>query len=140
MKLHETGNNVRAAVLCAALLTGLPLFTACVGGNAEEKEVPTVQVRVTDTGIEMPNPLPTGAAKLEITNAGSHVHSFGITGPAGDIKLDEPLKPGETASLDEMFLDTGTYRVYCPVDEAHGESMQIALNVRPDAPALTNNS
>jgi uncharacterized cupredoxin-like copper-binding protein len=135
MKLHENRNNISAALLCAFLLAGLPLLTGCVGGNSEGPEVQTVQVRVTDTGIEMPNPLPTGAAKFEITNAGSHEHSFGITGPAGDITLEKPLKPGETASLDEMFLDTGTYRVYCPVDEKHGESMQIALNVRPDATA-----
>ena len=82
--------------------------------------------------------MPTGAARLEITNAGSHEHSFGITGPVGEITLEKPLKPGETASLDEMYLDTGTYRVYCPVDEAHGKSMQLALNVRPDAPAAGN--
>jgi uncharacterized cupredoxin-like copper-binding protein len=137
MKLHENRNKISTTLLCAVLLAGLPFFAACVGGNADGPEAQLVQVRVTDTGIEMPNPLPTGAAKFEITNAGSHEHSFGITGPAGDITLEKPLKPGETASLDEMFLDTGTYRVYCPVDEKHGESMQIALNVRPDA--TTNN-
>ena len=139
MKRHENRNRISAVLLSAALLAGLPLFTACVGGSNDEVEVQTVQVRITDDHIEMPNPLPTGAAKFEITNAGSHEHSFGLTGPAGDITLEEPLKPGETASLDEMFLDTGTYRVYCPVDEkSHGDSMQIALNVRPDAPAHNN--
>lgn len=138
MKYHENRNKISAMLLCAALLATLPLLTGCVGGNSEGPEVQTVQVRLTDTGIEMPNPLPTGAAKFEITNAGTHDHSFGITGPAGDITLEKPLKPGETASLDEMFLDTGTYRVYSPVDEKHGEPMQIALNVRPDTAAANN--
>lgn len=137
MKRHASGKNISAALLCAALLAGLPFLVAC-GGDSVEEEVQTVQVRVTDNKIEMPNPLPTGATQFEITNAGSHPHSFGIIGPAGDIKLDEPLEPGESTSLEAMFLDTGTYRVYCPTDEAHGESMQIALNVRPDAPALNN--
>jgi len=135
MKRQENRNKISATLLCLALLAGLPLLVAC-GGNAEEKEeVQTVQIRITDNRIEMPNPLPTGAAQFEITNAGSHEHSLGITGPAGDITLEKPLKPGESTSMEAMFLDTGTYRVYCPVDEAHGESMQIALNVRPDAPA-----
>jgi uncharacterized cupredoxin-like copper-binding protein len=137
MKRHENRKNTSAALLCAALLVGLPFFVAC-GGNAEEQEVPTVQVRVTDNAIEMPNPLPTGPAKFEIINTGSHEHSFAITGPVGEVALEKPLKPGEAGTLDEMYLDTGTYRVYCPIDEKHGESMQIALNVRPDAVAANN--
>jgi uncharacterized cupredoxin-like copper-binding protein len=136
MKRHENRRKLSTALMCAALLAGLPFLVAC-GGDSTEEEVQTVQVRVTDHQIEMPNPLPTGATQFEVTNAGSHPHSFGIIGPAGDIKLDEPLKPGESTTLEAMFLDTGTYRVYCPSDEAHGESMQIALNVRPDAPAPT---
>lgn len=76
--------------------------------------------------------MPTGATTFEVTNAGSHEHSFGITGPAGDMLLEEPLKPGETATLD-MNLEEGTYRVYCPVDERHGKSMQLALHVVPAA-------
>jgi uncharacterized cupredoxin-like copper-binding protein len=138
MKRQETRERISTALLWATLLVILPLLVACVGGKAKE-EAPTVQVRVTDNAIEMPNPMPTGAVKFQITNAGTHEHSFGITGPVGDITLPQPLKPGETASLDEMFLDTGTYRVYCPVDEKHGEPMQIALNVRPEAPAATKN-
>jgi uncharacterized cupredoxin-like copper-binding protein len=130
MTRHES-KRISAALLCAALLAGLPFFVAC-GGDSIEEEAQTVQVRITDNRIEMPNPLPTGATQFEITNAGSHDHSFGITGPVGEITLEKPLKPGETASMEAMFLDTGTYRVYCPVDESHGESMQLALNVRPD--------
>jgi hypothetical protein len=56
------------------------------------------------------------------------VHSFGIVGPAGDKMLDEALKPGETAELD-MALEPGTYRVYSPIDESHGKTMQLALHV-----------
>jgi uncharacterized cupredoxin-like copper-binding protein len=120
-----------AALLCAALLAGLPFFIAC-GSNTTDQENQTVQVRVTDHQIEMPPSLPTGVTTFEVTNAGSGDHSLGITGPAGDAKLEAPLKPGETGSL-EMVLDSGTYRVYCPVSQSHGHSMQVALNVRPSA-------
>jgi uncharacterized cupredoxin-like copper-binding protein len=120
-----------AALLCA-ILAVFPFFIACGGDNHEAIKDQTVQVRVTDQELAMPESLPTGATTFEVTNAGSHEHSFGIAGPAGDMLLEEPLKPGETATLD-MNLEAGTYRVYCPVDERHGKSMQLALHVVPAA-------
>jgi Cupredoxin-like domain len=120
-----------AALLCAVLAV-FPFFVACGGDTHEAAQDQTVQVRVTDQELAMPGSLPTGATTFEVTNAGSHEHSFGITGPAGDMLLEEPLKPGETATL-AMNLEAGTYRVYCPVDESHGKSMQLALHVVPAA-------
>jgi uncharacterized cupredoxin-like copper-binding protein len=125
-----------AAFLCAALLTGLPLLTACGGNSEDAVQIQTVDVRVTDHHLEMPDSLPTGPTKFQVTNTGSHDHSFGITGPNADDKLEAALKPGETATL-EMFLDIGTYRVYCPVDENQGHTMQIALNVHPETGGST---
>ena len=119
-----------AALLCAVLLVGLP-FIAC-GGSGQEQQDRTVQVRITDDELAMPESLPTGATTFQVTNAGTHEHSFGIVGPAGDMMLDKALKPGETATLD-MALEAGTYRVYCPVDQSHGKSMQLALHVVPAA-------
>ena len=122
-------------LLCAALLTALPLVTAC-GGNHDNEAAQgqNVQVQVTDQQIQMPASLPMGRTTFEVTNSGSHAHSFGITGPAGDKVLEEPLEPGETATL-EMDLATGTYRVYCPVDQNSGHALQVALNVTPSAGA-----
>jgi Cupredoxin-like domain len=122
--------QMSAALLCATLLVGLPLFTACGGDKTEAPEIQTVQVGVTDQQLQMPESLPTGPTKFEVTNKGTHEHSFGITGPAGDQKLEQTLKPGESASL-ELYLDTGTYRVFCPVDESNGHAVQMALNVLP---------
>jgi hypothetical protein len=131
--IRNANKRTRAALLCAAMLTGLPFFVACGGDRAEEvqQQAQVIQVRVTDHQLEMPNPLPTGPTRFEITNAGSHEHSFGLTGPGGEQLLEEPIKPGETASM-ELYLDIGTYRAYCPVDESHGDSMQVALNVVPE--------
>lgn len=131
--IRNANKRTGAALLCAAMLTGLPFFAACGGDRAEEvqQQAQVIQVRVTDHQLEMPNPLPTGPTRFEITNAGSHEHSFGLTGPGGEQLLEEPIKPGETASM-ELYLDIGTYRAYCPVDESHGDSMQVALNVVPE--------
>ncbi|HYU31092.1 MAG TPA: cupredoxin domain-containing protein [Thermoanaerobaculia bacterium] len=120
-----------AALLCAVLLMGLPFFIACGGSKAKTQEAQLIQVQVTDDHIQMPNSLPTGKTTFQVTNTGSQEHSLEITGPAGDQKLEAALKPGESGSL-EMYLDTGTYRVYCPIDQSHGGSMQLALNVHPD--------
>ena len=117
-------------LLCAALLTGLPLLTACGDNNEYEAQAQTVQVQLTDQQIQLPASLPSGMTTVEIKNTGSRAHSFGDTGPAGDRVLDEPLEPGETATL-EMDLGTGTYRVYSPGDR----SMQVALNVTPNVGA-----
>jgi|GEM_PF-3528440 len=128
--MTRNGSKLTGAVLLVvALLAGLPFFIAC-GGDKAQQETKVVQVKVTDNGIEMPNPLPTGLTTFQVTNTGTREHSFGLTGPSGDLKLEEPLKPGETASMEGVVLDTGTYRVYSPLDQ--GDAMQIALNVRPD--------
>ena len=121
-------------LLCAALLTTLPLLTAC-GGNANNGVEPqAVQVQLTDQQIQMPASLPSGVTTFEIKNTGSIEHSFGVSGPAGEKVLDQPLKPGETAEL-EMDLGTGTYRVYSPGDQSNGHPIQVALNVTPNVGA-----
>jgi uncharacterized cupredoxin-like copper-binding protein len=131
MNHHETKRAAFARLLAlAALVAALSLFVAC-GSSETASEAQTVTVHVTDQGIEMPASLPSGMTTFQVTNAGTREHSFGITGPGGDQTLDKALKPGETASLD-MALDSGTYRIYSPVDQSHGKPMQLALNVRPD--------
>ncbi len=130
--MKRNGNKkTGTTILCAALFVVLPFLMAC-GSTQQENQLQTVQVRVTDHHIEMPAEVPAGPTTFEVTNTGSSEHSLGITGPAGDQMLETPLKPGESATL-EMGLDTGTYRVYCPVEQSHGGNMQVALHVRPDA-------
>ena len=129
MRRNES-KPIGAVFLFAILLAGLPFLVACGGAKTAAPEARIVEVQITDQGIQMPPSLPSGVTTFKIANAGTSEHSFGITGPSGDMKLDAPLKPGESASLD-MVLDNGTYRVYSPVDPGQG-SMQMALNVHPD--------
>ncbi|HKH48748.1 MAG TPA: cupredoxin domain-containing protein [Thermoanaerobaculia bacterium] len=126
---HNGIKHTGAALLCTALLTGVPFLTACGGDHSDAKQAnQVIEVHVTDHQLEMPTSLPTGPTTFKVVNTGTHEHSFQITGPAGDQKLETALKPGETGSI-ELYLDTGTYRVFCPVDQNQGHSMQIALNV-----------
>ncbi len=130
MRRNES-KPIGAALLCAALLAGLPFLTACGGSKpVAQQEAQTVQVQITDQGIGMPASLPAGVTTFKVVNSGNSEHSFGLSGPAGEKKLEEPLKPGESASLD-VVLDSGTYRVYSPADPGR-VAMQMALNVRPE--------
>jgi uncharacterized cupredoxin-like copper-binding protein len=127
--------NHQRRLLSLAVFAAALSLTACGGGSGNAPAGPqaqTVQVQVTDDHIQMPTELPAGMATFEVTNAGTHEHSFGITGPGGDKVLEKNLEPGETEQL-EMTLDAGTYRIYCPVDQKHGDPMQMALNVKEGA-------
>jgi predicted component of type VI protein secretion system len=137
MKFHESKRR-GAVLLFAALLVSVP-FVGCGDSSAHQQQDRVVQVHVTDQELQMPESLPTGATTFEVTNTGTHEHSFGIVGPAGDQTLDAALKPGETATLD-INLDEGTYRVYCPVDEKHGKPVELALHVTPSANAPAANA
>ncbi|MFL6198594.1 MAG: cupredoxin domain-containing protein [Thermoanaerobaculia bacterium] len=131
--IHQRRHQYRLLLL--AVLAAALSLTACGGdsGNTPASAgEQTVQVKVTDDRIQMPTELPAGMAMFEVTNSGTHEHSFGITGPGGDKVLEKTLQPGESETL-EMTLDAGTYRIYCPVDQKHGDPMQLALNVKDDA-------
>ena len=122
--------GTRIAVL-GALLVGLPLLAGCGSDKAAEAVPPSqVQVSVSDKAIEMPASVPAGKTVFTVTNTGKREHSFGIAGPAGDKVLEKTLQPGESGAL-ELSLETGTYRVYCPVDQGK-EGTQIALVVTPE--------
>ncbi len=138
--IFQERNRRGAVLLFAALLVCVP-FVGCSDSSAHQQQDRLVQVHVTDQELQMPESLPTGATTFEVTNTGTHEHSFGIVGPAGDQMLDKPLKPGESATLD-INLDEGTYRVYCPVDEKHGKPVELALHVtpNPNAPATDSQS
>lgn len=124
--------GTRIAVL-GAILAGLPLLVGCGGTKQPEvaQQSQKVQVSVSDKNIEMPASLPAGKTLFTVTNTGKREHSFGIAGPAGDKVLEKTLKPGESGAL-ELRLDSGTYRIYCPVDQEKGEGTQIALVVLPE--------
>lgn len=130
--------RTRTVLVGAALLAALPVLTACgKAPAAEQKQAAqprqTIEVHITDEHLEMTDSLPSGATTFHVVNSGAHPHGFGIAGPAGDKTLDN-LAPGGTADL-EMDLEEGTYRVYCPLEHDHTDSMQLALHVHPNAPA-----
>ncbi len=117
----------KGATLLCVILAALPLLVACGGTTASQPEGQEVKVSLNDQQIELPASLGSGMTTFTVTNTGTAPHSFGITGPSGDLQLDKALAPGETGTL-KVALDTGTYRVYSPASE-----MQVALVVTAQA-------
>lgn len=88
-----------------------------------------VQVALVDYRIDMPASLLSGPVTFNVTNSGSHEHSFEIEGEGIEKKLDRPLQPGQSAQL-RAELRSGTYKVYCPVADHEGRGMTRQLVVQ----------
>jgi uncharacterized cupredoxin-like copper-binding protein len=88
-----------------------------------------VQVTLADYRIEMPATLSPAQFTFNVTNSGTHEHSFEIEGEGIEKALDRPLQPGQSAKL-VADLRAGTYTVYCPVADHEERGMTRPLVVQ----------
>jgi plastocyanin len=96
-----------------------------IGGVAS----PTVEVQLTEYGIQMPDTLQAGTVRLHIANAGKETHNFVIEGPGVQTKLSSDLMRGNTAEITATF-QKGTYTIYCPIDGHRDKGMSKTVVVR----------
>lgn len=97
--------------------------------NKPAEASPTVEVQLTEYGINMPATLQHGRMSLHIINSGKENHSFAITGNGVAMQLSQQLTRGDTASL-VVDLNPGSYTVYCPVDGHRGKGMERTISVQ----------
>ena len=127
---RETGavsENTPAADTTGTWITGetRPPIATAEGGQ-------TVMVTMEDNSIAMPTTLAPGPAVFTVTNAGANDHHLEVDAAGTSIKrLDTPLKPMDTASLN-VDLPAGTYTVRCTM-EGHQEQIQVTVSQRPEA-------
>lgn len=95
------------------------------------EDLKTVEVKLTEFGIDMPASLPPGKTSFRISNAGSAAHNFEIEGNGIEQKFDENLQPGETKAL-QINLRPGSYHIYCPVADHESKGMSLQLTVAPE--------
>lgn len=88
-----------------------------------------VQVTLADYSIEMPATLLPAQYTFNVTNSGTHEHSFEVEGEGIEKALDRPLQPGQSAKL-VVDLRAGTYKVYCPVADHEERGMTRPLVVQ----------
>src|SRR5688572_29952370 len=60
----------------------------------------TVQVSLDDGAIQMPDTIPAGMIRFEVTNNGTTEHNFEIGGPAIQLRLESNLLPGQSGTLE----------------------------------------
>ena len=105
-----------AAVLCLALV--LLAFAA-----------PSVEVRLTEYAIEMPQTLPPGPTTFTLHNQGHKGHSFKLEGPGIQDMTPVIVKAGKTGTV-EVTLQPGEYKVYCPIGSHSAKGMTMTLTVK----------
>ncbi|MBA3580234.1 MAG: hypothetical protein H0W42_09645 [Gemmatimonadaceae bacterium] len=66
-----------------------------------------------------------GVTTFHAMNQGTYTHAFEIEGNGKEWKSD-PIAPGGTATLTPT-LTAGTYEVYCPIMDSHGNHQQKGM-------------
>lgn len=66
-----------------------------------------------------------GATTFHAMNEGTYTHAFEIEGNGQEWRSD-PIPPGGTATLTPT-LTAGTYEVYCPIADTHGNHQQRGM-------------
>jgi uncharacterized cupredoxin-like copper-binding protein len=105
-------------------------LTSVASAQDQEKKATTgtVEVKLTEYAIEMPESLPAGPTTFVIRNEGQKSHSFVLQGEDTEERLSSPLRPHATASL-EVELKPGKYKVYCPIGSHEAKGMTMTLMV-----------
>ena len=69
--------------------------------------------------------LSAGRVVFHVMNEGRYEHALEVEG-GGEEKETDKIRPGGTATL-EVDLKAGSYKLYCPVDDAHGKHEQRGM-------------
>lgn len=124
-KTHQVWQRLAAMVT----LTSLLFLLACGGtydegiSNGTTDTGAAIDVRLTDSAIEMPKSASVGMTSFKITNIGMDERAVKIEGPAVDKKFD--LKSGETKTV-RLELEPGTYNVSTD-HSAHGSGFNFTV-------------
>jgi plastocyanin len=107
------------------LLIPIFLFSLAVAAGSEPG---TVDVRLTEYVIEMPQTLPPGPTTFLLHNLGHKSHSFKLEGPGITDMSPAIVKPGKTGTV-QVTLQPGEYTVYCPIGNHSAKGMTTKLVV-----------
>ena len=110
-------------LVCAAGCSLTPAANAQTSSTAA-----TIEVKLSEYKIEMPETVPAGSTTFKVTNAGKEMHNFEIEGNGIEKRVGK-LNPGETKTL-LVELKPGKYEVYCPVPGHKSHGMSLDLTVR----------
>ena len=88
-----------------------------------------IKVKLTEYAIDIPTRIEGGRTAFIVYNAGNKKHNFEVQGQGVDKKFIAAVDPGKTKVL-HVDLKSGTYKVYCPIDNHAKKGMSRTLTVR----------
>lgn len=115
------------------LLFSLAAPTVATAAEEPQKAAAgTVEVKLSEYAIAMPQTLPAGPTTFVVHNQGKKIHSFKIEGPGLAELLAKPVPPEEIENL-QVTLQPGEYKIYCPIGshEAKGMTMKLTVTAPP---------
>lgn len=107
------------------------LALACGEGSPEATGPPDERVEIEATSYAYAPARVTvgpGTVRFVIHNAATIVHGFEVEGRGLEEEIDE-IPAGATDSLTVVLDETGTYEIYCPVDDHEQRGMTGTLTV-----------
>lgn len=102
---------------------------AVVDAVTPDTDARKVEVTLTEHDIDMPKKLESGKTAFVVKNSGKEKHNFEIQGEGIDQKFIFAAGPGETKVL-HVNLKTGSYKVYCPMEDHDKKGMKLNLTVK----------
>ena len=106
----------------------MPGGSSATGGSSLEPQSITVTVK--DAEISMPTIVKPGPTTFNVVNGGKEEHTLQIDGTGQQHELNADLDPGKAAQM-EVDLVSGTYTVYCTVDDHKEKGETLQLTVQP---------
>jgi plastocyanin len=125
-----------AVAIIALVINAVAVRGSGSGTVAAAATTPTIEVTLKEFSIT-PSSLTAapGPLKITVTNAGTMVHNFSITG----LKATRDLNPGESQTL-ELDVKAGHYDIQCTIPGHAGSGMKAMLMVAEGATASSADS
>ncbi len=97
-------------------------------------ELPTVPVKLTDDGIDMPPRFEPGPVIFQIDNESAVARIFTLHGPDGKLEPETPVEPMEVRDW-PTNLSGGSYDITAsPVDDPDTDTLRFTLQIGPGGP------
>lgn len=94
-----------------------------------DKDAHSVDVKLIEHRIEMPQELSSGMTAFVVKNMGKERHNFEIKGEGLEKKFLLNLAPEDSKVL-HVDLKPGSYQAMCPMEDHAGKSMKIVVTVK----------
>ncbi|MEX2111444.1 MAG: hypothetical protein WD802_12630 [Gemmatimonadaceae bacterium] len=125
-KTDTSATDTAAADTAAGAIDNPALPSTAAREGTAMGEPGQIHIRLNEWTVRVSkSPIRAGRTTFHAMNEGKNQHAFEIEGNGQEWKVD-PIRPGGTATL-AANLTPGTYKVYCPIVDTHGNHEQRGM-------------